>query len=145
VLPVDHRDRAEETLATDVFFTQLAKTDPSLADMPPFAVLDPGSHDTALLSGVPPHGLARAPALAGVAQGLKSRRMHSAPLSMEVSRTGAHARQGRGADPHSIKGSRIRTTPGPKICADMRSKWVMQRDDCRKARIHLKWWGTGNV
>ena len=44
MLAVDHGDRAEEALPTDVLFAQVAEADPCLADMPPLGVVDPGTH-----------------------------------------------------------------------------------------------------
>ena len=49
VLTVDHRDRAEEALAADVLFAQVAEADARLADMPPLGVMDPGTHCSVLL------------------------------------------------------------------------------------------------
>ena len=44
VLAIDHCDRAEEALAADVLFAQVAEADARLADMPPLGVMDPGTH-----------------------------------------------------------------------------------------------------
>ena len=52
---VDHCDRAEEALAADVLFAQVAEADARLADVAALGVMDPGTHGSGLL----PSGMAR--------------------------------------------------------------------------------------
>jgi hypothetical protein len=44
VLAIDHRNRPKETVAADVLFAEIAKTDPRLTDVAALGVVDPGTH-----------------------------------------------------------------------------------------------------